>query len=190
MLNLKFSTFPQLTTQRLILRQLRPTDAPQIHELRANPEVNRYIDRPASTGVADALAFIQKIITLTQNGHSFYWAITLKSEDLLIGTLCFWNIDEANQSIELGYELLPDYQGKGIITEAITEVLQFGFTQVGAKAIMAFPSANNARSVAVLQKLGFELSDGSYDNSHDGVDNMLTYILTLEKAGLKNPTKT
>src|SRR5215204_2401242 len=93
MLHLDFSNFPVLTTERLVLRQLTYDDALPIHQLRSDPEVNAFVDRPLSTGIADAMAHIEKIERLVKNNESIYWVINLQEADDLIGTICFWNFD-------------------------------------------------------------------------------------------------
>ncbi|EHQ30192.1 GNAT family N-acetyltransferase [Mucilaginibacter paludis] len=177
MLNLNFIIFPELFTERLVLRELNADDAQQVHLLRSNEEVNQFIDRIPSSGIEDALAHINKIDEYVKNKQSVNWAIALKGNPELIGGICFWNFDEANSTIELGYELLPEYHHKGIMTEAIHAAIQFGFEQIKAETITAFPSANNIKSVGILEKIGFKLDDGLYANTHDGIDDMLTYIL-------------
>ncbi|MGY0036299.1 GNAT family N-acetyltransferase [Pedobacter sp. NJ-S-72] len=175
MKNLDFSNFPQLSTSRLKLRKLEDADAPAIHELRSDPAVNKFIGRTASTGITDALTHIAMINKLIQNNSSVYWAITLK--DTLIGTICLWNIDIPKQTVEIGYELIPGYQGKGLMTEAIKAVIHYGFEEIKAEIITAFPSTDNISSVKILENNGFKLSDEHYANSHETVENILTYLL-------------
>ncbi|MFL9485285.1 GNAT family N-acetyltransferase [Chitinophagaceae bacterium LWZ2-11] len=168
--------FPVLTTERLVLRHLTNEDALPIHSLRSNEEVNKYLDRAPSTDIADALAFIRNIGKYINSQASVYWAITLKNDNTLIGTVCFWNFDLENETIELGYELLPAFQGKGIMAEAVRKVILYGFNEMKAATITASPSADNAASKILLEKAGFIF------NSHDSINNMLTY--TLNKKGL------
>lgn len=177
MLNLEFSTFPILKTQRLALRQLLPTDAAHIHQLRADPEINRYIDRPNSTGIDEAEAFIHKIDSVIAAHEGMYWVITLTGDDTLIGTICFWNFDRQNDTIEIGYELMRHQQGKGNMAEAISKVIAYGFKQMQAKAITAFLSADNAASVALLKKLNFTTDNDLQTSVNKSEGNMLAYSL-------------
>ena len=114
-------TLAVLDTTRLLLRQLKETDVSAIYSLRSNEQVNQFLDRPTAKDPEEAKAFIQKI---TEN-KSYYWGITLKEDGNLIGTICFWNLSADRKSAELGYELHPDYQGKGYMDEAIKEVIGF-----------------------------------------------------------------
>lgn len=177
MLNLEDTTFPVLITERLVLRELVPKDAFVLHQFRSDKEVNKFLDRDASTGIDDAQAFINKIASNIATQQSMYWVITLAGDDTLIGTICFWNFDHQNSTIELGYELMPAHQGKGIMAEAVGSVIDYGFHQMHAKAITAFPSADNVKSVALLKKFNFVIDDTLMRDTHTEVDNMQLYIL-------------
>src|SRR5437868_13096004 len=119
MLNLNFTPFPNLITERLFLRQLKIEDANEIFTLRSSDEVNRFLDRPKATTIDEARQFINKINDGINKNESVYWAITFKNDSKLIGTICYWNISKENDRAEIGYELQPRYQGKGIMQEAI-----------------------------------------------------------------------
>nr|WP_294875647.1 GNAT family N-acetyltransferase [uncultured Pedobacter sp.] len=180
MKNLDFSIFPVIKTSRLVLRELSAQDALQIHALRSDPKIAAMTGRTPSTGIEDAMAHIYKIGKLIENNASIYWAISLLDSPSLIGTICLWNFDTENAIAEIGYELLPDFQGKGFMREAIAAVIKYGFEELKIKTITAFPSANNISSVKVLKMAGFKRDGKTYPNSHDdSVDNMATFSLTL-----------
>ncbi|MET3499064.1 ribosomal-protein-alanine N-acetyltransferase [Mucilaginibacter rubeus] len=147
-----------LNTDRLGLRGLLESDALQILALRSNAEVNKHLDRAANTTVDEALSFIKKIEDIVSNNEGFYWAITLKDKDELIGTICYWNLNAANKSAEIGYELHPDYHGQGFMQEAISAVLAFGFNDQHFELITACPKQGNESSVKLLKKTGFSLA--------------------------------
>ena len=92
--------FPTLSTPRLLLRQLAETDDAAIFLLRSDDRVNKFLDRPKPNSMEEASAFIKKINDAITNNKSFYWAITLKDEPGLIGTICIWNISTDRKSAE------------------------------------------------------------------------------------------
>ncbi|MNT86503.1 Ribosomal-protein-serine acetyltransferase [compost metagenome] len=98
----------------------------------------------------------------------------------MIGVICFWNFDILNETVEIGYELLPQFQGKGIMKEAIACLLEYGFNTMEARKIVAFPSAENPASVKLLEKSGFKLASANYQNSHTGIAGMLTYVIDVQ----------
>lgn len=151
--------YSELETTRLRLRSLRPSDAPEIFQLRSDLTHNRYIDRPLATSIADAHAFIQTMETLLANNESWFWVIAFKDNPQLAGTILLMNFDAKLKRAEVGYELLPAQQGKGIIAEALPAVLDFGFNTLRLSAITARTYRDNARSTAVLKKSGFKLDE-------------------------------
>ncbi len=157
MLQLNFSPFPELKTGRLVLRPLTIADADAIAALRSNETVNKYLERVKTTSAEEALLFIDKINNSISNNQSIYWVIALKETDQLIGTICFWNIVAEDNTAEIGYELLPHYHGKGIMQEAITAVIDFGFATMKINKITAFTLAINIASVKLLEKNYFKI---------------------------------
>lgn len=75
--------------------------------------------------------------------------------DKLIGTICFWNIQQHNYRAEIGYVLHPHYWGKGIMKEAILKVVEYGFETMQLHSIEARLQAENNSSAAQLEVTGF-----------------------------------
>lgn len=156
--------FPELQTPRLFLRALTTSDDHTIFALRSNDEVNRFIGRTAAQTLADAARFIQERIKDIAASECLYWAIELKSTGRLIGTICYWNLNYNEESAEIGYELMPDMQGKGIMQEAITTVIAWGFNEMKLETITAFPLREHDKSVRLLEKNRF--SSNGITNGH------------------------
>jgi ribosomal-protein-alanine N-acetyltransferase len=175
-----FDPFPCLGSTHLRCRQLRPADAPEIFILRSDEAVNAYLDRPRAYSEAEALAFIESIDQAITSNRSILWAISLQGEDRLVGTICLWNITGDRFSAEIGYELLPSFQGKKIMQEAIALILAFGFTQMKLSSITAEVRRDNHRSVRLLGKNGFrEVQDSPHQfKPTDAGPDMVTYRIT------------
>lgn len=140
------SGFPNLFTSRLALRKLKTEDDQALLTLRSDDIVNRYLNRPKATTLLQVREFINKINIAVDKNDSFYWAITLPDTDRPIGTICLWNISEDRTEGEIGYELDPVFHGRGLMQEAISKVIDFGFHNVGFKLIIAYPDRDNANS--------------------------------------------
>jgi ribosomal-protein-alanine N-acetyltransferase len=177
MLEVNFTPFPNLKTERLVLRQLKSEDKNELYTLRSDKRVNEFLDRPGTNSVDDAIAFIQKINTAIANNESLYWAITLKNEKNLIGTICLWNVSKENYRAELGYELLPDFQGKGIMNEALFKVIDFGFQRLGLKMFVAYSRADNLSSRKLLEKNNFEIDNSIEAEQGEDLENMVVYSI-------------
>lgn len=152
----KFTPFPVLKTERLTLRQLVSSDANEIFALRSDGNVNKYLDRERSKSIDDARTFIQTINENIQRNNSIYWAITLSDTDKLIGTICLFNFSNDNLKAEIGYELLPGFQGKGIMLEAASKVIDFGIQYTGLNSIEAYTHFENQSSTRLLAKFNFK----------------------------------
>jgi ribosomal-protein-alanine N-acetyltransferase len=96
-----------------------------------------------------------------------------------VGTICLWNFDYEMNAVELGYELLPHWQGKGLMSEAARKVVEFAFGELGADAVNACPSDYNFRSVALLARLGF-IKNKATTHDHSTNENLLTFNLSKE----------
>ena len=151
-----FTPFPVLKTGRLTLRQLKSSDDKEIFALRSSDQVNKYLDRKAARSIEDARIFIRAINENIQKNDSIYWGITLNGTDKLIGTICLFELAEDLSKGEIGYELLPEFQGKGIMQEAASKVVLFGFQQVGLASIEAHTHSGNQSSTRLLEKLSFK----------------------------------
>ncbi|MGH2648986.1 MAG: GNAT family N-acetyltransferase [Ginsengibacter sp.] len=174
---LNFKPFPILETGRLTLRNLNNKDAEKIMILRSDDRVNKFIDRPACVDIDDAKKFIEKIENGIAGNKSIYWVITLKDDDTLIGTICVWNISFENDMAELGYELHPDFQGKGMMQEAITKVIDYCFRKMKVKTITALPHPDNRKSINILLRNKF-MHDEDYELvSKEDAGELLVYYL-------------
>jgi len=163
--NINFNLIPDLITKRLVLRQLQLSDANEIFLLRTDDQINAFIDRPRAIVISDATAFINKIMTLQNNSEGLMWAITYREDPKLIGTIGIWNIVKERAQAEIGYELLPQYQGKGIMLEALRSALKVAFESLKLETVVAHPRGDNLKSIRLLEKYGFintHQTDGAY----------------------------
>lgn len=155
MLQLFFDAFPALSSPRLALRSMQPGDAPALFELRSNAEVMKHLGRPLATTLDDAVMLIQSNLDLFANNEGIAWAITLKDDDTLVGTIGFWRIVKEHYRTEIGYLLHPGLHGKGIMQEAIQLAVDFIFAHTELHSIEANVDPANIASRRVLEKCGF-----------------------------------
>jgi len=156
--NKNHRTLPVLNTERLTLRQLSTNDGKEIFTLRSDIDVNKYLHRQLSITIEDAINFIEKVNMSISKNESFYWAITLTQTKNFVGTVCLFNILENKSSCEIGYELLKNFQGLGIMSEAVSSVIDFAFQTLKIKKIEACTHTLNLSSTKLLTKAGFEKS--------------------------------
>ncbi|HNS12112.1 MAG TPA: GNAT family N-acetyltransferase [Bacteroidia bacterium] len=153
-----FLPYPELKTNRLILRCLDKTDEEEVFFFRSDPRILEHLDRQPAKELEEARAHIEKILNGIRHGEWIDWCITLAGKPKLVGNICLWNISIEENSAEIGYALHPDYQGKGIMNEAAKAVIEFGFKKMKLKKIVANLSPHNLKSITLLEKNNFQKS--------------------------------
>jgi ribosomal-protein-alanine N-acetyltransferase len=154
-LNRNFTSFPILTTERLTLRQLTIDDQQNIFALRSDIAINKYIGREPSRTIEDAIHFINKVNDNIKKSNSLYWTITMTDTKIFAGTICLFNFLSETNSCEIGYELLPKYQGQGIMKEAAEKIIAYAFQTLQFEKIAAITHIANHNSTKLLSKLSF-----------------------------------
>lgn len=152
-LNLFLAT-DQIHTERMILRKLTRKDAEDMYEYAKNPVVTRYLTwdaHPSLDYTRNYLKYLEKQYREKQF-HDF--ALVLRENGKMIGTVGFTRFDHAARSAEVGYVLNPDYWGRGLAVEALWAIIRFGFDELGLNRIEAKYMVENTRSRRVMEKCG------------------------------------
>ena len=168
MTSYNFSEFPTLQTDRLTLRKIEKTDADVILTLRSNPEMIKYLARPPIKSYKEASEIVDKILDIMDKGEGVSWALTLKQNPTLIGTIGVWKFDGKGQT-EIGYELAPEYHGLGVMQEAFIPVLKYTKDVLKCNTIVATVDPNNMPSIKRLLANGFMKNKGFEETSEDGL---------------------
>jgi RimJ/RimL family protein N-acetyltransferase len=146
----------QLTSERLLLRELEEGDWQTLYEFEREPETRRY----NPDALPSPLSFQLNIQALSGQQRdtprqSFYFGIVLKADGRLIGSCYIAIRDAAARQAEIGYMLGVTYWNKGYATEAARRLLDFGFKDLRMHRIFASQVISvNTASVSVLEKLG------------------------------------
>ncbi|MBP4142453.1 GNAT family N-acetyltransferase [Flavobacterium sp. P4023] len=156
MLNINFTPFHNLETERLLLRRVDNNDLKEVFALRSNPETMKYIPRPLVTTNEEALAHIAMIESKIESNEGINWAITYKGDPKLIGIIGHYRIKPEHYRAEIGYMILPEFNGMGIVTEAVQEVVKYGFEVMKLHSIEAVIDPDNLGSAKVLEKNNFK----------------------------------
>jgi ribosomal-protein-alanine N-acetyltransferase len=152
---ISFTPFPNLETKQLKLRQLTLDDDNEIYALHSNEKNNQYLTRALAKSIEGSRNFITKINKGISENNVVMWGITLRDEDKVIGTICFWDLQKEHFRSQIGYELHPDYHRRGIMQEAITVVLEYGFNSMQLHSVEAHVAPDNVPSIKLLEKNRF-----------------------------------
>lgn len=150
-----FEKFPKLKTERLILRKQSLDDAVDLQEVRTDEKVMNFMDSERHSTLQHSERFIAENMKMYAAKKGIFWVLTDKSSGRFIGDFSFWKIDAKNSRAEIGYTLKPEFWGKGLMKEAMTEVLKFGFNEMNLHSFEANINPENNSSKAILLKMGF-----------------------------------
>jgi len=150
-----FTTFPNLETERLILNEITMDDLDDFHAMRSDIRIMQFIQGRLAKTVQDSIDVINRSHHLLAEGNNISWGIRFKENNKLIGSIGFYRIQWNNLRGEIGYILHPDYQRKGIMTEAIHKITDFGFQKMKFHTIEAVLDPNNIPCEQLLIHNGF-----------------------------------
>lgn len=152
-----YERFPLFTTRRLILRAIAPEDADALFALYGDDAVARWLDICTLTKPAEAAEIAAFFAERYANRSGVRWGIALAEAPAhLIGTCGYNGFDREHQRSEIGYDLAPAFWRRGIMAEALTAILDYGFGMLQLNRVEAITLPDNAASQALLQKLGFQ----------------------------------
>lgn len=153
-MNSRSDSFPEITTPRCTLRNIVSTDQQKVFEGLSHPEVTRYYgvsyDSLEATGAQ--MTFYQDLL---QSGTGIWWAVRLEDGGGFAGACGFNNWVREHRRAEIGFWLLPAFQGSGLMNESASAILGYGFGVMKLHRVEAIVETGNNKSAALLSKLGF-----------------------------------
>lgn len=151
-----YGYMPTLETPRLRLRKLSMRDAQDIFDYSQDPQVARYVLWEAQTSLSEARSYIRFMLRKYRLGEPASWGIEWKETGRIIGTIGFMWIQRDNAAAEVGYSLSRAYWNRGIMTEALSALLRYGFRSMNLNRIEAQHETENPASGAVMRKCGMQ----------------------------------
>jgi ribosomal-protein-alanine N-acetyltransferase len=150
-----FADLPELETERLLLRKMRLDDAEAMFAYASDPEVTRYVLWDTHRSVEDSEEFLRQATEGYERGDFGGWGVVLKDSGAFIGT-CGLDAGYAPEHAraELGYVLSREHWGRGLMSEAVREVIRFGFERLELNRMEARCIAANTASARVMEKAG------------------------------------
>lgn len=159
--------FPVLQTERLQLREFIADDIENVFNGLSHPIVIKYYG-VSYESLESAKAQMKFFSDLRDKGTGIWWAVCNSGNTVFYGACGLNNLSKEHKKAEIGFWLLPEFWGQGIIAEAASLICEYGFTQLGLHRIEAIVETENGNSKKVLEKLGF---------SHEG---------TMKECEIKN----
>lgn len=184
-----FSRFPRLETSRLVLRAIEQRDSADLYHhfatLRTSPHWSLQHRNPG-----EARKHIEIIRAQYRERRLLWWAIATRAEDRVIGSCSLYDFAGKSRA-EIGYWLSGELQGRGMATEAVREVVKYGFTTMELHRIQAGCHPRNLAAVKVAKKAGF-LEEGilrEYEPGKEGwSDSLVLAILKGDWEKVNRPS--
>lgn len=145
-----------LETERLILSEYENSDAAFIMELLNTPSWLQFIGDRNIKSLDDARNYILNtpVASYRKNGFGLY-SVKLKDGNIPIG-MCGLIRRESLEDVDIGFALLPQFEGKGYAYEAAAAMLDYAKTHLKLKRIVAITNIDNVSSIRLLEKLGLK----------------------------------
>jgi ribosomal-protein-alanine N-acetyltransferase len=174
-------TIPILETKRLKLVEIKKEHAKRIYEILSLEEVTRQYGMDSLKNLEDAYELVDLFNSNFVEKRGMRWGIVIKESDLFIGTIGLNALQTRHKRAEIGYEIHPDYWRKGFASEAVKEVLRYGFEELDLYRIGAVTFLNNEASSNLLLKLGFQKEGLLRGYIHQGNASHDTFVFSMIK---------
>ena len=147
--------FPTIKTERLLLRQFADNDLENVFEGLSHPEVIKYYGVSFQTleATKEQMLFFAD---LEKNDTGIWFAICSADNKTFYGAGGLSNLSKEHKKAEIGFWLIPNFWGYGIIKEAIPLICNYGFDNLGLHRIEGFVESKNKNCKSVMAKLDFQ----------------------------------
>ena len=146
----------KLSTARTRLRLIESSDLDSIHELHSLPETDKYNTLGIPYSIEETKSVIEPWILVNESssGRNYTFAIENKTDNGFIGLFGLKLGAEKYKRAEVWYKIHPDYWNKGIATEVLASIIDYGFSELKLHRIEAGCAVENIGSIKVLEKVG------------------------------------
>jgi ribosomal-protein-alanine N-acetyltransferase len=150
-----FINFPELETEKFVLRQVKAKDAEDLYELYSDPMAVKYQQTEAMSDINQAKKTIIAFLNGYSNKQFIRWCIADKLTDKVVGLIALHSFDILNFKAEIGYMLNSKYLNQNIMTECAIKILDLSFNIINLTKVEASIHPDNERSIHLVSKLGF-----------------------------------
>ena len=145
---------PLIVTRRLTIRPVTMSDAHDIYEYSRDAEVARHVLWDAHQSIQQTRSYIRFLLKQYRSGNPSSFVIEMTQEKKVVGTIGFMWIQSENRAAEVGYSLSRAYWNRGIMSEALLAMLEYGFTKLNLNRIEAQHESDNPASGRVMLHAG------------------------------------
>lgn len=160
-----------IESKNLILRRFSYDDnRNMLNYWVSDPNIQSMYSEPIYTTKEEVKELLNNYITSYSQENYYRWAIIEKSTQICIGQIAFFLVDSKNHFGEIEYCIGSKFHRKGYASEAVKDILQYGFEKINFHKIQVCHKENNIASQGVIRKVGFKyegtLRDYFYMNNN------------------------
>lgn len=151
---MKNTEFPIIKTRRLLLRQFINSDLENVFRGLSHPDIIKYYGVSYHT-LESTKEQMEWFADIEQNRTGIWWAICSPDNTVFYGAGGLNTLSEEHKKAELGFWLLTDFWHKGIMSEVVPLICNYGFENLKLHRIEAFVESKNMNCKGAMDKLGF-----------------------------------
>ena len=179
-------TPPELRTARLHLRPLNIGDSEAYFDIFSDAETLQYWSGEPINNHSEAESLIRRDLEFSRDGTCINWGVALPDSNRLIGKFILFQFSEQNRRAEVGYILDRRHWGLGYMSEVMECMLDYAFDALELHRLEADTDPDNAASLAILEKYGFQREGLFRQRWYVGGKWLDSVMLGLLKADFKN----
>ena len=184
-INFEFDKFPNLDSERFILREVKERDYLSLYEIYSNEDAVKYQQTSPMKTIEQAQKSVQAFLKGFQDRKFIRWCITARGNDKVIGLITLHSFNVCNHQAEIGFMLNKEYWRQNIMSEVASEVIKFAFEVIGLNRIEASIHPDNVASIRLSEKLGFHKEglkkEAAYNKGTDEYEDRLVFGITKKK---------
>ncbi|MEZ4886752.1 MAG: GNAT family N-acetyltransferase [Chitinophagales bacterium] len=156
-----------LETERLLIEEVNINDTAFIFKLLNSPGWLKFIGNRGINNLADAEAYIQNPLmkSYEENGLGLYKVVRKKNAEPM--GLCGLISRPILPNVDIGFAILPEYEGKSYTFEAAKAIIDDGTARLGLKVVLGITSPDNVKSQKLLEKLGLKFVERLQLNGYE-----------------------
>jgi len=144
-----------METKNYRLREIVPTDINNIHKGLSNPEITKYYDVHFPT-LEDTKEQMEWYANLKKNSTGVWWAVIDKNSGEFLGAGGYNDLSKEHAKAEIGFWLLQEAWGKGIMKEVMPKLFELGFDELGLNRIEGYVFSENSKCKKAIEKINFK----------------------------------
>ena len=178
---------PTIAGGRVVLRALESSDVPDLFAIFSDSDVMRYWDGALMTSITDAEAYLRQIDENFLRRQLFQWGIAHQATGSIVGTCTLLHVNLVHRRGEIGFALGRPHWGQGLARDAVAALMAFAFEHLDLHRLEADVDPHNARSLQLLEGLGFQREGYLRERYHLNGGLQDTVLLGLLRPEWKAP---